>query len=175
MRVLVVDDGGHPTDELRQELLGHGVTVDVARSESDALGMAASASYAAVVLDVMTFRHLGERLVERAAPGGQGVPALLRVGDLELDPAARRVRRGDTDVALSATEYAVLYALMVRPGEVLDRHELMQLAWRSDRSSNVVDVYISYLRQKVDRPFGVRSIETVRGTGYRLRPDGGRP
>ena len=98
----------------------------------------------------------------------------LEVGDLRLDPATRRVWRGKTEVKLSPKEFAVLETLMRRPGEVLSRFQLLEHAWdyEYENRSNVVDAYIRLLRRKVDRPFGARSIETVRGAGYRLHVDG---
>ena len=100
-------------------------------------------------------------------------PAVLEVGDLRLDPASRQVSRGEIEIALSAKEYALLEAFMRRPGQVLSRLHLLEHAWDDayENRSNVVDVYVRYLREKVDRPFGQRSIETVRGAGYRLRQD----
>jgi two-component system OmpR family response regulator len=102
-------------------------------------------------------------------------PALLKAGTLRLDPAARRVWRGATEVDLSTREYGLLEAFMRRPGQVLSHRQLLDAAWdfAFERRSNVVAVYVRYLREKVDRPFGVRSVETVRGVGYRLRGDGG--
>jgi two-component system OmpR family response regulator len=96
---------------------------------------------------------------------------VLQVGDLRLDPAERRVWRGDVEIVLSATELALLEAFMRRPGEVLSRLALLEAGWDSgyENRSNVVAVYIGYLRKKVDRPFGRHDIETVRGGGYRLR------
>ncbi len=101
-------------------------------------------------------------------------PAVLRVGDLTLDPSTRTVKRGDVDVRLSAKEFALLHKLMRRPGEVLSRTYLIEHVWdfAYDGGSNVVDVYVRYLRDKVDRPFGRDTIRTVRGAGYRLDPDG---
>jgi two-component system, OmpR family, response regulator len=101
-------------------------------------------------------------------------PTVLEVGDLRLDPAARHVSRGDEPIELSAKEFALLEALMRRAGEVLSRYQLLECAWDGgyDNRSNIVDVYISYLRKKIDQPFRRRSIETVRGAGYRLRADG---
>jgi two-component system, OmpR family, response regulator len=101
-------------------------------------------------------------------------PTVLEVGDLRLDPAARKVSRGDEPIELSAKEFALLEALMRRAGEVLSRYQLLECAWDGgyDNRSNIVDVYISYLRKKIDQPFRRRSIETVRGAGYRLRADG---
>ena len=102
-------------------------------------------------------------------------PAELRAGDLRLDPAQRRVWRGDSEIYLSAKEFAILETFMRRPGEVLSRFQLLEHAWdyEYENRSNVVDSYIRLVRQKVDRPFGTISIETVRGAGYRLREDGG--
>ena len=99
-------------------------------------------------------------------------PTVLAVGDLRLDPATRRAWRGETELTLSAKEFALLEAFMRRPGHALTRLDLLEKAWDMayDARSNVVDVYVRYLRQKVDRPFGRRSIETVRGVGYRLVP-----
>jgi two-component system OmpR family response regulator len=98
-------------------------------------------------------------------------PAVLEVGDLRLDPATREVWRGDSEIRLSAKEFALLEAFMRRPGEVLSRLHLLDHAWdyAYENRSNVVDVYVRYLREKIDRPFGRSSIETVRGVGYRLR------
>jgi two-component system OmpR family response regulator len=102
-------------------------------------------------------------------------PTELIVGDLRLDPATRRVSRGDDEIDLSAKEFALLETFMRRPGRVLSRFELLEHAWDYDyeNRSNVVDSYIRFLRQKIDKPFGARSIETVRGAGYRLREDRG--
>ena len=113
------------------------------------------------------------RLRALARRGPVERPAVLEVGDLQLDPATREVRRGDTEIALSAKEFALLEAFMRRPGEVLTQLQLLEHAWDYDyeNRSNVVDVYVRYLREKVDRPFGTKSIETVRGVGYRLRKD----
>jgi two-component system, OmpR family, response regulator len=103
-------------------------------------------------------------------------PTVLRVGDLELDPATRRVSRNGAEVDLSAKEFALLETFMRSPGRVLSRFQLLEHVWdySYESRSNVVDVYVRYLREKIDRPFGVESLETVRGSGYRLREDGGR-
>jgi two-component system OmpR family response regulator len=102
-------------------------------------------------------------------------PPVLEVGDLRLDPATRRLWRGETEIALSAREYMLLETFMRRPGHVLSQDQLLEAAWDLglEMRSNVVEVYVRYLREKIDRPFGVRSLETVRGMGYRLRRDGG--
>jgi two-component system, OmpR family, response regulator len=102
-------------------------------------------------------------------------PSVLEVGDLRLDPAAREVRRGDQEIKLSVREFALLETFMRRPGQVFTQPQLLESAWDMgyEQRSNVVEVYVRYLREKIDRPFGVSSIETVRGVGYRLRGDGG--
>jgi two-component system OmpR family response regulator len=100
-------------------------------------------------------------------------PTVLEVGDLRLDPAAHRAWRGHSELSLSAREFALLEVLMRRPGLALTRSQLLDTAWdlAFERRSNVVDVYVRYLREKIDRPFGRDSIETVRGVGYRLRAE----
>jgi two-component system OmpR family response regulator len=97
-------------------------------------------------------------------------PSVLAVGDLRLDPATHEVRRGETQIALSAREVAILEAFMRRPGRVLSRYDLLEIVWDGgfDHRSNVVDVAVRRLRDKIDRPFATASIETVRGAGYRL-------
>jgi two-component system OmpR family response regulator len=108
-------------------------------------------------------------LVRRGAPER---PTVLEVDDLRLDPATQRVWRGGTEVPLSAKEYVLLELFMRRPGEVLSRLELLEGAWDMgyENRSNVVTVHIGHLRDKIDRPFGRASIETVHGAGYRLSP-----
>ena len=102
-------------------------------------------------------------------------PVLLEAGDLRLDPARRRVWRGEAEIELSPKEFALMETFMRRPGDVLSRYQLLEHAWdyEYENRSNVVDSFIRLLRKKVDAPFGVSSIETVRGAGYRLREDGG--
>jgi two-component system OmpR family response regulator len=111
-------------------------------------------------------------LVRRGAPER---PPVLGVGDLTLDPATRRVARGDLPIELTAKEFALLEYLMRHPGEVLSRTRLIEHLWdfAYEGGSNVVDVYVRYLREKVDRPFDRNTIETVRGAGYRLREERG--
>jgi len=123
-----------------------------------------------------SFAELLARLRALIRRGQNERPAVVEVGDLRLDPATMQVWRGETEVALSAKEFAVLEAFMRRPGYVLSRLQLLEQAWEYDyeHRSNVIEVYVRYLRQKIDKPFGVESIETVRGAGYRLRKDGGR-
>ena len=226
MRVLVVEDEIKMASLIRRGLRSEGLAADVAIKGEDALWMAASTSYDAIVLDVMlpgidgfetcrrlresgiwapvlmltardavddrvagldggaddyltkpfSFAELLARLRALARRGPVERPPVLEAGDLRLDPAGRRVWRGHAELALSAREFALLETLMRHPGQVLDRLQLLDHVWDGEyeNRSNVIDVYIRYLREKVDRPFGVESIETVRGAGYRLRADGGR-
>ena len=99
--------------------------------------------------------------------------AVREVGDLSLDPATHRVTRGEEPVDLTAKEFSLLELFMRHPDEVLSRTRIIEHVWdfAYDGDSNVVDVYVRYLREKVDRPFGRRSLETVRGVGYRLRAE----
>jgi two-component system OmpR family response regulator len=200
-----------------------GLAADVAVKGEDALWMAGSTDYDAIVLDVMlpgidgfetcrrlradgvwspilmltardsvedrvagldggaddyltkpfSFGELLARLRALARRGPVERPVLLEVGDLKLDPATRQVWRGDTEIPLSAKEFSLLEVFMRRPGEVLSRFQLLEHGWDYDyeNRSNVVDVYVRYLREKIDRPFGRDSIETVRGAGYRMRKE----
>jgi len=118
-----------------------------------------------------SFDELLARLRALARRGAVERPTVIEVGTLKLDPAARRVWRGEDEVALSTKELQLLEAFMRHPGEVLSRYQLLEAAWDEDyeNRSNVVDVYVRYLRDKIDRPFGKDSLETVRGAGYRLR------
>jgi DNA-binding response OmpR family regulator len=102
-------------------------------------------------------------------------PVVLEAGDLRLDPATRQVWRGAVEVELTSKEHALLEALLRRPGTVFTRDMLLEQCWdlAGRGGSNVVDVHIRALRDKIDRPFGAAAIETVRGAGYRLRADGG--
>ena len=111
-------------------------------------------------------------LLRRGAPRR---PVLLTVGDLVLDPAARRVTRGDAQVDLTPREFALLEFLLRRHGEVVSKSEILRHVWDAnyEGDSNVVEVYIGYLRKKIDQPFGRRTVETVRGVGYRLSDDVG--
>ena len=120
------------------------------------------------------FAELTARLRALVRRGPRERPAVLRVGSLSLDPATRRVWRGDTEISLSAKEYLLLETFMRSPDEVLTRLQLLERAWdyEYENRSNVVDVYVRYLREKIDRPFGVESIQTLRGAGYRLRSAG---
>jgi two-component system OmpR family response regulator len=221
MRILVVEDQPKMARLIRRGLQEDGFSVDVAGKGEDALWMAGSAPYDAVVLDVMlpgidgfetcrrlradsvwapvlmltardsvedrvagldggaddylvkpfSFAELAARLRALIRRGDQERPTILRVGNLELDPAARSVHRDGAAIELSQKEFALLETFMRRPGAVLSRLELLEHAWdyEYENRSNIVDVYVRYLREKIDRPFGCNSIETVRGAGYRLR------
>lgn len=98
---------------------------------------------------------------------------MLEVGDLRLDSARHQVWRGDTPVDLSRKEYAILEALMRHAGDVLSRFDLLEQVWGYDyeNRSNIVEVYVRYLREKIDRPFGRNTLQTVRGVGYRVCAD----
>ena len=122
-----------------------------------------------------SFEELLARLRALQRRGAAERPTTLRVGDLALDPAAHRAWRNDTEIELSAREFALLELFMRNSGHTLTRVQLLDGAWDMsfESRSNVIDVYIRYLREKIDRPFGRHAIETVRGVGYRLREDGG--
>jgi two-component system OmpR family response regulator len=221
MRVLIVEDEVKMASLIRRGLREEGLAADVASKGEDALWMAGSTEYDAIVLDVMlpgidgfetcrrlrgdgvwtpvlmltardgvedrvagldggaddyltkpfSFAELLARLRALARRGSVERPSVLSAGGLRLDPATRQVWRGDTEISLSSKEFAILETFMRRPGEVLSRYQLLEHAWdyEYENRSNVVDVYVRYLREKVDRPFEVTSIETVRGAGYRLR------
>ena len=225
MRVLIVEDESKLAAVIRRGFKTEGIAADIASRGEDALWMAGSTEYDAIVLDVLlpgidgfevcrrmrgdgiwspvimltardsvedrisgldggaddylikpfSFAELLARIRAMARRGPVERPAVVEVGELRLDPASRQVWRGDTEIELSSKEFAVLETFMRRPGEVLSRFQLLEHVWDYDyeNRSNVVDSYVRYLRQKVDRPFGVESIQTVRGAGYRLRKDGG--
>jgi two-component system OmpR family response regulator len=118
-----------------------------------------------------SFTELAARTRALLRRGARVRPVQLTAGDLTLDPATRVTCRGEAAISLSAKEFALLEYFMRHPGEVLSRTRLIEHVWdfAYDGGSNIVDVYVRYLREKIDRPFGTHSLETVRGTGYRLR------
>ncbi|HUY61418.1 MAG TPA: response regulator transcription factor, partial [Candidatus Dormibacteraeota bacterium] len=123
-----------------------------------------------------SFDELSARLRALTRRGARPRPAQLQVGDLRLDPAARRAWRGQVEVSLSAREFSLLELFLRHPGEVLTRTRILEHVWdfAYEAGSNVVDQYVGYLRRKVDQPFHRHDLETVRGAGYRLRrPEGG--
>jgi two-component system, OmpR family, response regulator len=121
-----------------------------------------------------SFSELAARIRALIRRGSAERPVVLQVGDLRLDPAQRQVWLGQAEVALSATEFALLELFLRHPGQVLSRARILEHVWDYgyDGASNVVDQYVGYLRRKIDRPFGVDYLETVRGAGYRLRAQG---
>ena len=121
-----------------------------------------------------SFEVLLARLRALVRRGRPERPAQLRAGDLSLEPALRRVERAGVEIALTPREYGVLELLLRRGGDVVTKQEILDSVWDSafDGDQNVVEVYISYLRRKVDTPFGRHTIVTVRGQGYRVDPDG---
>jgi two-component system OmpR family response regulator len=221
MRVLIVEDEPKMAGLIRRGLREEGYAADIAGDGDDALWMARSTDYDAIVLDVLlpgtngfdicrqlrrsgvwspvlmltardsvddrvagldagaddyltkpfSFVELLARLRALARRPPLERPAVLEVGDLRLNPATHQAWRGEAELELSAKEFRILEAFMRRPGHVLSRLHLLEHCWDYgyENRSNVVDVYVRYLREKVDRPFGKKSIETVRGAGYRLR------
>ncbi|MDQ2797768.1 MAG: response regulator transcription factor [Actinomycetota bacterium] len=126
-----------------------------------------------------SFAELSARIRALVRRGAPARPAVLMAGSLRLDPAAHAAWRGYELLDLSAKEFALLALFLRRLDEVLSRTEILDHVWdfAYDRASNVVDQYVGYLRRKIDRPFGLEQLETVRGAGYRLRaephdPDG---
>jgi DNA-binding response OmpR family regulator len=122
-----------------------------------------------------SFDELLARLRALHRRAADAAAAELRAGDLVLDPARRRVFRADVELDLPAREFDILHLFMTRAGQCLTRYQILDEVWdgETDLRSNVIDVYIASLRAKVDRPFGRHAIETLRGAGYRLAPDGG--
>jgi DNA-binding response OmpR family regulator len=102
-------------------------------------------------------------------------PAVLHAGDLRLDPARHRVTRGEAEIQLTPREFALLEYLIRRPDEVISKSEILEHVWEAYDSTdlNTVEVYVGYLRRKIDAPFGRNALQTVRGAGYRLAGDGG--
>lgn len=120
-----------------------------------------------------SFEELFARVRALVRRGSSERPSVLRNGDLSLDPSTRQVSRGNVTLDLTAKEFSLLEFFMRHPDEVLSRTRLIEHVWdfAYEGDSNVVDVYVRYLREKIDRPFGADSIETVRGAGYRLRAE----
>ena len=120
-----------------------------------------------------SFEELLARMRALVRRGALQRPAVLRAGPVALDPAAKTVPVDGTPVELTAREFAILEFLMRHPGEVMNRTQIRENVWdfSFESDSNIVDVYVRYLREKIDRPLGVTVVETVRGAGYRLRGD----
>jgi two-component system, OmpR family, response regulator len=111
-------------------------------------------------------------LIRRGAPVR---PTVLQAGDLMLDPASRTVRRGEAEISLTPREFGLLHFLMRHRGDVVSKTDILASVWdvNYDGDENIVEVYVGYLRRKIDQPFGRRAVETVRGAGYRLAAEGG--
>ncbi|RWZ51518.1 response regulator transcription factor [Labedella phragmitis] len=122
-----------------------------------------------------SFAVLVARIRALVRRGARDRPTVLEAGDLSLDPASRRVRRGAIEIDLTSREFAVLEFLLRRRGEVVTKRDVLGNVWDDDFEGdpNIVEVYVRHLRNKVDRPFGREAIETVRGAGYRLDAQGG--
>jgi two-component system OmpR family response regulator len=163
-------DGFDVCRRLRERGVWAGILMLTARDAVDDRVTGLNAGADDYLLKPFSFVELLARVRALARRGRVARPVVLEVGDLKLDRATLRVWRGGQAVDLSPKEFALLEALMRRPGEVLSRFELLEQAWSYDyeHRSNVLEVYIRYLREKIDRPFGRSSIETVRGAGYRL-------
>jgi DNA-binding response OmpR family regulator len=121
-----------------------------------------------------SFQVLVARLRALIRRGGAERPTVLTVGDLALDPATKRVTRGDVPIELTTREFSVLEFLVSRAGAVVSKRDVLGAVWDFDFEGdpNIVEVYVRHLRNKVDRPFGRASIETMRGSGYRVVDDG---
>ncbi len=142
---------------------------DGEHDEADALDLGADDYLTKPFSYVVLLAHL--RAVIRR--GGPARPVALSAGDLVLDPATRRCRRGQTSIALTPREFAVLEFLLRHGEEVVSKNAILTNVWDVfyDGAANIVEVYIGYLRRKIDVPFGRASIETIRGVGYRLHDD----
>ena len=139
--------------------------------EADALDLGADDYLTKPFSYVVLLAHL-RALIRRGSPPR---PAVMSAGDLTLNPATRRCYRGDVEVRLTAREFALLEHLIRHRNDVVSKQSLLANVWDEfyEGDPNIVEVYVGYLRKKVDAPFGRGSIETVRGSGYRLRGDGG--
>src|SRR5918994_171557 len=185
MRVLIVEDEPKMAGLLRRGLRQEGIAADLAAKGEDAVWMAAATEYDAIVLDLMLPGIDGLEVCRRLRDDGVLSPILMltardgvhdRVAGLDSGADDYLVKPFSyAEIELSAKEFAVLEVFMRRPGEVLSRFQLLEHAWdyEYENRSNIVDSYVRLLRRKIDAPFGLRSIETVRGAGYRLREDGG--
>jgi two-component system OmpR family response regulator len=166
-------DGFEICRELRDRRNWTGVLMLTARGAVDDRVAGLNAGADDYLVKPFSFVELVARVRALARRGATERPVMLQVGDLRLDRSRLQVWRGETAVDLSSKEFALLEALMLRPGQVLSRFELLEQAWPYDyeNRSNVVEVYVRYLREKIDRPFHRKSIQTIRGAGYKLCAD----
>ena len=139
--------------------------------EAEALDTGADGYLTKPFSHVVLVAHI-RALVRRGRPAR---PSMLEVGDLRLDPSSRRCWRGDVEITLTAREFAVLEHLARHPGDVVSKRDILDHVWDDDflGDPNIVEVYVRYLRRKIDVPFDRQSIETVRGAGYRLGAEPG--
>ncbi|GAB3490894.1 response regulator transcription factor [Flexivirga lutea] len=139
--------------------------------EADALDLGADDYLTKPFSYVVLLAHL-RALIRRGAPAR---PVILSAGDLVLDPATRRCARGEQEISLTPREFALLEFLLRRHDQVVSKSDMLANVWDEfyEGDPNIVEVYIGYLRKKIDAPFGRASIQTVRGVGYRLHSDGG--
>ena len=195
MRILVVEDDRKLGPVLVRGFATDAIAADLVTTGGDAIVRASATDYAVIVLDVMLPDRDGFDVCRTLRAEQVDAPVLMLTArdgvadrvhglnsgaddylvkpfsfDLRLDSARHQVWRGNTPIDLSRTEYAVLEALMRRPGNVLSRFDLLEQVWgyEYENRSNVVEVYIRYVREKIDRPFHRASLQTVRGVGYRI-------
>ena len=168
-------DGLETIRRLRAEGRREPLLVLTARTSVDERVAGLDAGADDVLTKPFELRELFARLRALARRGPIEHPTVLQVGALRLDPAGRKVWRDGHEIALAEKPFAVLETFMRRPGVALTRATLLESAWDDayEDRSNVVDQHVRVLRDRIDRPFGTTSIETVRGRGYRLREDGG--
>jgi two-component system, OmpR family, response regulator len=168
-------DGFETCRELRRQEVWTPVLILTARDAVDDRVAGLDTGADDYLVKPFSFAELLARLraLKRRAPAER--PVELKVGDLRLDPAGHRAWRGEDELDLSPKEFSLLELFMGHPGQALSRLQLLEGAWDMayEPRSNLIDVYVGYLRQKIDKPSGRRSIETVRSVGYRLREDGG--
>ena len=193
-RVLLVEDEAALADGVARGLKAEGFEVEVAYDGLSGLARAREDDIDVIVLDIMLPGLNGYRVCRSLREEGVGTPILMltaKSGEYDeaealdtgaddflskpfsfvvLDPLARTCHRGGTDISLTTREYELLEALMRKPGQVVPKQELLERVWGSDFEGdpNVVEVYVGYLRRKIDRPFDRNDIETVRGVGYRI-------
>jgi two-component system OmpR family response regulator len=166
-------DGFEICRELREQRNWAGILMLTARDRVSDRVAGLNAGADDYLVKPFSFAELVARVRALARRGTVERPVTLKVGDLRLDRSRLQVWRGEVPVDLSGKEFALLETFMLRPGQVLSRFELLEQAWPYDyeNRSNVVEVYVRYLREKIDRPFRRNSLQTVRGAGYKLCED----
>jgi two-component system, OmpR family, response regulator len=169
-------DGFETCRRLRREGIWAPVLMLTARGSLDDRVSGLDGGADDYLIKPFAFAELLARIRALVRRGNVERPPVMEVGDLKLDPGTRQVWRGEAEIDLSSKEFTLLETFMRHAGYVLSRSQLLEQAWEYDfeHRSNVVEVYVRYLRRKIDVPFDRVTIETVRGAGYRLRKDGGR-